>query len=91
MYSCTQSHTDIENRVYYCNIQRAKLVHEQSARQALCDKSITVHGGVERATSTAEPLIHTHPLAASLSLLQYRCILFIYPDTVAQFSPNEGN
>lgn len=36
-------------------------------------------------------LLFTHPLAISLSLLQSRCILFIYPDTVAQFSPNEEN
>lgn len=46
---------------------------------------------MEKATFTEQPLIHTHPPAAALSLLQSRCILFIYPDTVAQFSPNEGN
>lgn len=45
---------------------------------------------MEKATFTAQPLIHTHPFAASLSLLQSRCILFIYPDTVAQFSTEGG-
>lgn len=39
-----------------------------------------------KATFTAQPVIHT----PSLSLLQSRCILFIYPDTVAQFSPEWG-
>lgn len=36
-------------------------------------------------------LLFTHPLTVWLPLLQSRCILFIYPDTVAQFNPNEGN
>lgn len=37
--------------VIYC----PKLVHKQSARQALCNKSITVHRGMEK---SSQPLIH---------------------------------
>lgn len=37
-----------------CTIQKPKLVHRQSARQALCDNSVSVHGGMEKATFQAQ-------------------------------------
>ena len=39
------------NLYIYCTFQKAKL--------ALCNKSITVHGGMEKATFTEQPLCHT--------------------------------
>lgn len=46
---------------------------------------------MEKANLYSANLLFKHPFAASLSLLQSRHILFIYPDTVAQFTSNEWN
>lgn len=55
----THTHTHLKYLFIYCTIQKAKLVHQRSARQALWNKSITVRRGMEKATFTAQPLIHT--------------------------------
>lgn len=53
------THKHLKYLFIYCTIQKTKPVHKRSAIQALCNKSITVRRGVEKATFTVQPLIHT--------------------------------